>query len=173
MMQLKIEAKLSRGPSVSVVRKHTRDSNNVHFAPPASVVSGNYTIAKRMGVVDGVDFGRTGEVRFVQADQILNQLAAGNIVVMSNIGFSSVGEVLNCNHHDVAAKAAIQIRADKLICLTGKSSIIRREDLGEWMAVPDAETRLMELTQYRSGQVEWMRTKPLRMLLCLCSVNDR
>lgn len=98
-IQLEIEAKLSRGPSVSVVRKHTRDNSEFRYAPPVEVVAGNYTTAKRRGVVNGVDFGYTGEVRFIQHTAILKQLDAGHIVVMSNIGFSGIGEVLNCNMH--------------------------------------------------------------------------
>ena len=38
-IQLMIESRLSQGPSISVVRKHTRDSNQFHFAPPFSVIS--------------------------------------------------------------------------------------------------------------------------------------
>jgi len=141
-IQLMIDSRLSRAPSISVVRKHTRDSNQFHFAPPFSVISGNFTTAKRRGVVNGVDFGRTGHVRFIQADAIQKQLDAGNIVVMSNIGFSAIGEVLNCNIHDVASHAAIELKADKLICVSCKGD--HRERLGEWLALPDAERLVLQ-----------------------------
>jgi len=145
MVQLEIEARLSRGPSVSVVRRHTRGSSKFHYAPPVNVVSGNYTTAKRRGIVNGVDFGHTGQVRFVQRAAISKQLDAGNIVVLSNIGFSAVGEVLNCNIHDVASHAAIELKADKLICLHDREET--RQELGEWMALPDAERLLARSAQ--------------------------
>jgi hypothetical protein len=34
----------------------------VHFEPALRVISGNYVTAKRRGVLEGVDFGFTGEV---------------------------------------------------------------------------------------------------------------
>jgi amino-acid N-acetyltransferase len=49
-------------------------------------VSGNYVAAKRRGVVDGVDFGYTGEVRFVVRDAVKRQLENDNIVLLSNLG---------------------------------------------------------------------------------------
>lgn len=144
MVRLEIEAKLSRGPSVSVVRRHTRDANQFRFAPPVGVVGGNYTTAKRRGVVGGVDFGFTGEVRFIQGSSIEEQLKAGNIVVLSSIGFSAVGEVLNCNYQDVASHAAIALKADKLICMTTES--VRNLELPGWMTLKDAEKKVLELT---------------------------
>lgn len=34
----------------------------IHFEPALRVISGNYVTAKRRGVIEGVDFGLTGEV---------------------------------------------------------------------------------------------------------------
>jgi len=58
----------------------------MHFGPALNVVSGNYVAAKRRGVVDGVDFGYTGEVRFVLKEPIRMQLENENIVLLSNLG---------------------------------------------------------------------------------------
>lgn len=41
-------------------------------------------------------------VRFVQRSAIEQQLAAGNLVLLTNIGVSSSGELLNCNAFDVS-----------------------------------------------------------------------
>lgn len=49
-------------------------------------MSGNYVAAKRRGVVDGVDFGYTGEVRFVVRGAVRQQLDNDNIVILSNMG---------------------------------------------------------------------------------------
>ncbi len=45
-----------------MIRRHTKGEKEIHFQPALTVVSGNYVTAKRRGVVDGTDFGLTGEV---------------------------------------------------------------------------------------------------------------
>ena len=46
--------------------------------------------------------GMMGQVRFVQRGAVEQQLAAGNLVLLTNIGVSSAGELLNCNSFDVS-----------------------------------------------------------------------
>jgi len=79
------------------------------------VASGNYVTAQPAGVVDGIDLQFTGEVRKVAADAIQHRLDAGDIVLLSPIGYSPTGEVFNLTLEDVATSAAIALRADKLI----------------------------------------------------------
>lgn len=69
-----------------MIRRHTKGDGEIHFQPALNVVSGNYITAKRRGVIEGVDYGLTGEVRFVMKDPILKQLELGNIVLLSNLG---------------------------------------------------------------------------------------
>ncbi len=45
-----------------MIRRHTKGEKEIHFQPALTVVSGNYVTAKRRGIVDGTDFGLTGEV---------------------------------------------------------------------------------------------------------------
>ncbi len=52
-----------QGPAVQVVRRHSRSADAFRYAPAMTTVSGNYVAARRMGVVDGVDFGLTGMAR--------------------------------------------------------------------------------------------------------------
>ena len=84
------------------------------------MVVGNYVAAQRRGIVKGVDFQRMGQVRCVQRGAVEQQLAAGNLVLLTNIGVSSSGELLNCNAFDVATHAAVELRADKLLLMTGR-----------------------------------------------------
>jgi amino-acid N-acetyltransferase len=56
-------------------------------------------------------------VRFIARDAIRRQLDNDNIVLLSNLGFTAAGEVLNCNTFDVGLHAAVELGADKLICL--------------------------------------------------------
>ncbi|MDD3528613.1 MAG: amino-acid N-acetyltransferase [Gallionellaceae bacterium] len=79
------------------------------------VASGNYVTAQPAGVVDGVDLLFTGEVRKVAADAIKSRLDAGEIVLISPIGYSPTGEVFNLTLEEVATATAIALEADKLV----------------------------------------------------------
>ncbi|XP_061365576.1 probable amino-acid acetyltransferase NAGS1, chloroplastic isoform X2 [Gastrolobium bilobum] len=71
----------------------------------------------RRGVVKGIDYGSTGEVKKVDVSRMRERLDGGCIVILSNLGYSSSGEVLNCNTYEVATACALAIGADKLICI--------------------------------------------------------
>ena len=78
-------------------------------------VSGNFITAQPMGVHDGIDFQYTGSVREVDAQAISGCLDAGNIAIVSPVGYSPTGEVFNLAMEDVAVAAATALRADKLV----------------------------------------------------------
>jgi len=84
------------------------------------VVSGNFVTAKPKGVIDGVDFQHTGEVRRIDRQAISQQLDQGNIVLLSSCGYSPSGEMFNLAAEDVATQTAISLTAEKLI-LMGES----------------------------------------------------
>ena len=79
------------------------------------VAGGNFVIARPAGVVDGVDLMFTGEVRKVAAAAIRARLDAGEIVLLSPLGYSPTGEVFNLSLEDVATAAAIALEAEKLV----------------------------------------------------------
>lgn len=79
------------------------------------VASGNYVTAQPAGVVDGVDLLFTGEVRKIAVAAIRDRLDAGEIVLLSPLGYSATGEVFNLTLEEVATQAAIGLAADKLI----------------------------------------------------------
>lgn len=82
------------------------------------VASGNFVTAKPIGVIDGVDYGHTGEVRRIDGAAISRQLDQDAIVLISPIGYSPSGEVFNLSAEQVATQIAIALKAEKLILLT-------------------------------------------------------
>ena len=88
------------------------------------VSTGNFVIAKPMGVREGIDYKYTGSVRRIDSDGINMQLGYGSIVLLSPIGYSPTGEVFNLALEDVAAQTAIALKADKLITLTEDDGLL-------------------------------------------------
>ena len=82
------------------------------------VCSGNFVVAKPYGTRDGVDYCHTGEVRRIEQKSMQQHLAAGEMVLLSPIGYSPTGETFNLAWEEVAQAAAQALQADKLFLLT-------------------------------------------------------
>ncbi len=93
-------------------------ANSPMWGADIRVSSGNFVTAKPVGVVGGVDFQHTGEVRKIDANGIRKRLEDHEVVLISPIGFSPTGDVFNCTLEDVATSTAVALGADKLIFLT-------------------------------------------------------
>ena len=106
-VRMHIEAMLSMGVA-----------NSPMAGAKIRVVSGNFVVAKPIGVHEGVDYCFTGEVRRIDASAIQHQLDDNSIVLLSSIGYSPTGEIFSLSAEDVATKAAIALNADKFIYLT-------------------------------------------------------
>lgn len=106
------------------------------------LISGNFVIAKPMGVRHGFDYQHTGEVRRIEVAPIRRQVDAGNVVLLSPLGSSPTGELFNLNAEEVASAAAIALGADKLILM------------GDGIRISDANDRLLrELTPQEAGRL--------------------
>jgi len=99
-------------------------ANSPMWGADIRVSSGNFVTAKPVGVVNGIDFQHTGEVRKVDAAGIRRRLDDHEVVLLSPIGFSPTGDVFNCTVEDVATQAAIALGADKLIFLVEKAGAL-------------------------------------------------
>lgn len=117
-------------------------ANSPMWGADIRVSSGNFVTAKPVGVVGGVDFLHTGEVRKIDADGIRRRLDDHEVVLISPIGFSPTGDIFNCTLEDVASATAIALQADKLIFLTETAGVL------------DARGRLLsELTVKQAREV--------------------
>ncbi len=104
LLRVEMDALLSRGLP-----------NTPMAGAAINTVSGNFITARPIGVRDGVDYQHTGAVRKVDAHAIIGSLDAGNIVIVSPIGYSPTGEVFNLAMADVAVATARALRAAKLV----------------------------------------------------------
>ena len=112
------------------------------------VASGNFITAKPIGVVDGVDFMHTGEVRRVDTLAIHKRLEDGELVLVSPLGYSPTGEVFNVALEDVATTTAIALKAEKLIFLMDAAGVTgRRGELLRDLTVRTARPLLARAAQ--------------------------
>jgi len=139
-VRVEIEARLSMGIS--------------RVAPTPSrlrVASGNFVTAQPMGILDGVDFCHTGEVRGVDGEGINRLLDQGYVVLLSPLGYSPTGEVFNLLAEDVAANTARVLAVEKLIYLTESSELADEQGVRIRELTP---TQASQLLQYNRSLTE-------------------
>ncbi|HTN29649.1 MAG TPA: amino-acid N-acetyltransferase [Pseudomonas sp.] len=91
------------------------------------VTGGNFVTARPIGVLDGIDYQHTGEVRRVDRKGIGRQLDERSIVLLSSLGYSPTGEIFNLGCEDVATRAAIELGADKLLLFGSEPGLLDDE----------------------------------------------
>lgn len=84
---------------------------------PLFISSGNWVMAKPLGIIEGVDMQHTGIVRRIEIEPIRAVLDMGHIALLTSQAYSITGEIFNLSSIDVAVEAAIALQADKLIWL--------------------------------------------------------
>jgi amino-acid N-acetyltransferase len=110
LVRVEIEALLSMGLA-----------NSPMANSELKVASGNFVIAKPIGVIEGVDYANTGAIRRINSAAIHAQLEQNNLVLISPIGYSPSGDVFNLSAEQVATAVSIALNAEKLIFLTEQS----------------------------------------------------
>ena len=81
------------------------------------VASGNFMTACPFGIIDGVDYMRTGKIRKVNTQAIQVYLDQNSVVLISPVGYSPTGDIFNLSMENVATEVAIALNAEKLIFL--------------------------------------------------------
>ena len=138
-LRLEIESQLSTGlPSTPMANATIQ------------VTSGNFVVARPVGVVDGVDMMFTGEVRKIRADAIRRCLDDEDVVLLPPLGYSPTGEIFNLTLEDVAAQTAIALQADKLLFLMDEPGVRENGEVRPELTVSEAE----ELAATGAGRLE-------------------
>ncbi|MDY0205967.1 MAG: amino-acid N-acetyltransferase [Pseudomonas sp.] len=88
------------------------------------VAGGNFVTARPLGVIDGVDYQHTGEVRRIDSKGIKRLLDDRTIVLLPPIGYSPTGETFNLACEDIATRAAIELQADKLVLFSSEQGLL-------------------------------------------------
>lgn len=159
-LRIEIEAMLSTGLI----------NSPMHVAN-ISVSSGNFIIAQPYGIHNGIDYCFTGEVRKVNQEAIQKLLNNGNIVLISNLGYSPTGEVFNLTVEAVAAATAIALEADKLLIFSGESGILDKD--GEpisKLSADEAQALISEKNQ-SAGINEELKNLELSVKVCRATVK--
>ena len=88
------------------------------------VCSGNFITAKPLGIIDGIDFQHTGEIRRVDCEAINHLLDNRFVVLLPPLGYSPSGEAFNLTLEDVAGALSTRLKADKLILFGEDSGVL-------------------------------------------------
>src|SRR5690606_39225890 len=113
----------------------------------------------------------TGEVRKVDLEAITRQLDAGNIVLLSTLGYSSTGEVFNLMAEEVAAAVSIALSADKLLIYGSDPGILDGEGKPISKLSDDEAKTLIREKMSTTGLDEQLRKLELGMAACQATVK--
>jgi len=151
-IRLGVEAAFSQGlPNTPMANSRVR------------IVSGNFVVARPVGILEGTDLQHTGLVRKIDVDALRASLDSGYLVLLPPLGFSPTGEAFNLTMQDVAASAAVALKADKLILLGTDAGVQTTDgDVLSELSAADAEQLLAR------GQIHSDCVNELGYLLKAC-----
>lgn len=132
------------------------------------VISGNFIVAKPRGVIDGVDFGWTGQVRRVDHESMSAHLQAGSMLIQTAQGYAVTGEIFNLSYDDLAMEVAQSLGADKLIYLGHETSALTNAE-----GLPVRQIDAQSLTRLLDSEPERENSRLLRLAskACHCGVK--
>ena len=120
------------------------------FGAQIRTVSGNFTIAKPVGIRNGIDHLFCGEVRRIDKGAIEYALDSGSVVIIPPIGFSSTGEAFNLSYQDLASEVASFMKAEKLIFISSIAGVYIDGELQRRLSL-EALGELIAADKVRSG----------------------
>lgn len=145
-VRVEIEALLSMGLA-----------NSPMSSARISVASGNFVAARPLGIIGGIDYGSTGEVRRIDVEAIRQRLDSAAIALVPPLGYSPTGEVFNLSAAAVAQTVAAGLRADKLIMLANDSITDSRGKLINHMTPKEVDALIARRRQLPEQQQNVLR----------------
>jgi len=111
-----------------------------------NVVSGNFFYTARpIGVRNGIDFGYSGQVQRIDVEKVQNRLDAGDVVLLTALGYAASGRTYGVVSSSLATAVAAQLKASKLIWITNGHRLVNlRGELVQSLRLSDAR----KLVQY-------------------------
>lgn len=101
---------------------------DVNHNQSGNVVSGNFYTGQLFGVQRGMDYGHTGFVSAVHKENIMQVLKKKDVVMLSTVGMSRHGDLVNVNGYSLAATVASSLNAYKLVFMANEGCILRYEE---------------------------------------------
>jgi amino-acid N-acetyltransferase len=90
----------------------------------ANAVIGNFTRARGIGVIDGVDFQNSGRVEKILTEPLQQILDQGMIPIFPCIGWNAAGKPYNLASDEIALAVAEALQAEKLFFVTDSDGFI-------------------------------------------------
>jgi amino-acid N-acetyltransferase len=101
--------------------------------------------ARPTGIIDGIDYQHTGQVRKIDAEALRFAIERGSIVLLSPLGFSPTGDAFNLSMEELATSVATALRAEKLIFLIETPGVVSPDgSVDTELARLDADAMLAE-----------------------------
>ncbi len=144
--------------------------NTPRFGVQLAVLTGNFVMARPMGVRYGVDFEHTGVVRQIQTKRLISSLDSGAIIVIPTLGYSLTGELFNLSMQNLVSEVAASLGADKLICFTNQTVL---QQIGSGSSVIDRD-KLKELVNHMDEPAVVLQSITQQLLSsgCRCHLVD-
>ena len=98
-----------------------------------TAVIGNWVRARSRGVVDGIDYGRTGLVDRIRVEAVTRSLEQGHVPIFPCVGHNESGDPFNLSAEELASTVAGALNAKKLFLLSADPVMT----VPEW-TVPDS-----------------------------------
>jgi amino-acid N-acetyltransferase len=105
-------------PFVEMAAFHAATRFMTLSASRVDAVIGNFVRTRGLGVIDGVDMGRTGYVEKVLVDSLERALGQGMIPILPCIGWSPAGKSYNVASDDIAVAVSAALGALKLFIVS-------------------------------------------------------
>lgn len=117
-----------------------------------NVVSGHFYTAQQFGQIRGEDFEYTGFVTEVHQKNIERLLRNNDLVLLTTVGVTALGELVNVNGYHLSATVAAALGAYKLIYMASEGTVLKAK--GEQSPIQEVSLSFAEsITDYHEVQV--------------------